>query len=71
MNNLIENQITQFISGGSIKSREILSEAFNMRCEKISLEDNKVFVAKYYIKRSNVFNSIISESNSLIYLSKN
>ena len=70
MNNLTENQITQFISGGSIKSREILSEAFNMRCEKISLEDNKVFIAKYYIKRNNGFNSIISESDSLIYLSK-
>ena len=41
-----------------------------MRCEKICLEDNKVFVAKYYIKKNNGFNSIKSETNSLIYLSK-
>ena len=70
MNSLAENQIKQFISGKYIKDREILSEAFNMRCEKISLEDNQIFIAKYYAKKNNGFNSIVSEASSLFYLSK-
>ena len=39
MNNVIESQISQYISGKLIKNRIILSEAFNMRCEKISLDN--------------------------------
>ena len=70
MNSLVENQIMQFISNRHVRSREILSEAFSMRCEKISLDDNQVFVAKYYTKKNNGFNSILSETNSLVYLSK-
>ena len=70
MNSLVENQIKQFVADRHIKNREILSEAFNMRCEKISLNDNKIFVAKYYTKKNDSFNSILSETNSLIYLSK-
>ena len=48
MNNVIENQISQYISGKLIKDRIILSEAFNMCCEKISLDNNETFVIKYY-----------------------
>ena len=69
MNSLVENQIDKYISDRSLKSRETLSEAFNMRCEKISLNDKEVFVAKYYLKNKKGFNSIKSEANSLIYLS--
>ena len=68
MNSLIENQINKFISDKIITNRKILSEAFNMRCEKITLNNNNVFVAKYYTKQNTKFNSIISEANSLIYL---
>ena len=70
MNNVIESQISQYISGKLIKNRIILSEAFNMRCEKISLDNNETFVIKYYKKKSATFNSIVSESNSLTYLLK-
>ena len=70
MNNVIENQISQYISGKLIKDRIILSEAFNMCCEKISLDNNETFVIKYYKKKSTTFNSIVSESNSLTYLLK-
>ena len=71
MNSLAENQINKFISGRIIKSRRVLSQAFNMQCENIVLEDNKSFIIKYYKNKRGEFNSIISESNSLQYLSKN
>ena len=68
MNKIVENQINEFISNRTVINRKILSEAFNMRCEKITLNDKDVFVAKYYTKQNINFNSIISETNSLIYL---
>ena len=68
MNSLVENEINKFVSDKVIIKREILSEAFNMRCEKITLNDKDVFVAKYYTKQNTNFNSIVSETNSLKYL---
>jgi hypothetical protein len=53
MNSLAENEIKQYIAGRLVINREILSEAFNMRCVKISLQDNSIFVAKYYTKKKN------------------
>ena len=41
-----------------------------MRCEKIVLSKNQSYIAKYYIKKNNNFNSIISETRSLMYLSE-
>ena len=70
MENIVENQINNYIDGRIIKERRVLSEAFNMRCEKISLEENEIIIAKYYIKRNNNFNSIVSETNSLKFLLK-
>ena len=69
MNSLVENQIEKFIST-PIKKREVLSSAFNMKCEKITLLDNKKYIFKYYVKKNEEFNSITSEANSLKYLSK-
>ena len=70
MNSLVENEIKNFIAGKTVKSRKILSKAFNMCCEKILLENGNSFVLKYYKNKNNEFNSIISEANSLNYLSK-
>ena len=70
MNSIVENQLNKFISDKIVTNRKILSEAFNMRCEKFTLNNNNVFVAKYYTKQNTKFNSIISEANSLIYLLK-
>ena len=70
MNSLVENQINKFILGKFIKKRETLSFAFNMKCEKITLNTGEIFIAKYYQKKNENFNSIISETNSLIYLLK-
>lgn len=70
MNNLIENQINEFVSDNSIIDRITLNESFNIKCEKISLANKKKFVAKYYLTKNNNFNSIESETKSLIYLLK-
>ena len=70
MNALAENQITKFISNQPIINRTVLSKSFNIICEKITLEDNTCFVAKYYIKKNLTFNAIKSEGNSLIFMSK-
>ena len=67
MNSLVENQINKFILGKFIKKRETLSFAFNMKCEKITLNTGEIFIAKYYQKKNENFNSIISETNSLPY----
>ena len=68
MLNVVENQITKFINDNIIINRKILSNAFNMQCEKITLNNDDVFVAKYYIQAYANFNSILSEAHSLIYL---
>tara|TARA_Y100000741_G_scaffold226115_1_gene172689 strand:+ start:82 stop:972 length:891 start_codon:yes stop_codon:yes gene_type:complete len=68
MANLIEKQIIKYVSPKTVKERRILSESFNIRCEKITTEDNKSFVAKYYVSKNNEFNSIESEKMSLTYL---
>lgn len=70
MKNIIENQITKFVSKNKIVKRSILSQAFNINCEKITLDNNKSLVAKYYIIKNTKFNSIESEAKSLIYLLK-
>ena len=70
MLNIVENQINNFINNNNIVNRKILSDAFNMRCEKITLNNGEIFVAKYYIQADKNFNSILSETHSLIYLTK-
>ena len=69
MISLVENQINNFILGKAIVKRELLSNALNMKCEKITLNTKEDFVIKYYEKKDNSFNSILSETNSLAYLS--
>ncbi len=70
MTNLVENQIQKYIAGKPIKERKVLSEAFNIRCEKITINKAEVFIAKYYYIKNDKFNSIVSETDSLIYLLK-
>ena len=65
-NSLIE--IRDYVLDKKIRTRTTLSSSFNMICEKILLENNETFVAKYYQNKEKEFNSIISEKNSLSYL---
>ena len=55
MNSFIQDQISNFISNKIIISKKVLSESFNIRCEKITLSNNESFVAKYYIKKKYKF----------------
>ena len=66
----IENQIINFTSGKKIIHRKILKNSFGMNCEKITLENNKSFIAKYYNKKNKGFNSLKSEGMSLSFLFK-
>ena len=68
MNSLVENKILKFISNKFIVKRITLSQAFNMKCEKITLNDKTTLVVKYYQNKNKGFNSIKSEGNSLIFL---
>ena len=68
MNSLAENEINIFFKNNSIVSRKILSQSFGMKCEKITLQNEIIFVAKYYVSSNSKFNSIVSETNSLEYL---
>ena len=70
MNSLVENQINKFLSGRGIIERKILSKAFNIKCEKVILDTNQTLIFKYYIKKNQEFNSIISETKSLNFFSK-
>ena len=70
INSLVENQINSFISNKKIKYRKILSQAFGMQCEKIILDNGKSYIIKYYISKKEKFNSIVSETSSLLYLLK-
>ena len=62
MNSLAENQINKFISNKILINRKILSEAFNIRCEKICLENNEFCVAKYYVKKKIRFCLVCNKS---------
>ena len=70
MNALAENQILKFISNQPIINRTILSNSFDIICEKITLDNHVCLIAKYYDKKNLTFNAIKSEGNSLIYMSK-
>ena len=56
MNKIVENQIADYVLNKKIKTRTILSNSFNMICEKIFLENSEAFVAKYYQNKEKGFN---------------
>ena len=64
------NQISTLLNDKKIIKYELISNSFNINCIKIYLSDNQILVAKYYSKRSNDFNAIISEKKNLKYLEK-
>ena len=70
MNAVANNQIVKFVSNQQIIHRVVLSNSFNIICEKITLDDQVCLVAKYYNKKNLTFNAIKSEGNSLIFMNK-
>ena len=70
MNAVANNQIVKFVSNQQIIHRVVLSNSFNIICEKITLNDQVCLVAKYYNKKNLTFNAIKSEGNSLIFMNK-
>ena len=70
VNSIVENEINKFVSDRLIKYRKNLSTSFNMVCEKIVLNTGDEIIAKYYQSINHGFNSIKSETNSIVYLSR-
>ena len=64
----IDKKIKNIFNIKKIKNRKRLQVSFGIICEKIILENNDQYIAKYYQKKNNQFNSIDVESNSLIFL---
>ena len=62
------NQISRLLNDKKIIKYQLISNSFNINCVKIYLSDNKIFIAKYYSKKNNEFNAIISENKNLKYL---
>ena len=52
MNAVANNQIVKFVSNQQIIHRAVLSNSFNIICEKITLDDQVCLVAKYYNKKT-------------------
>ncbi len=66
----IEKKIKKVFCNNKIKKRQILQVSFNIVCEKIILENNDIYIAKYYQKKNPNFNAIIAESKSLKFLNE-
>ena len=63
-------QLKEFIKNNLIIERKILSNNFNILCEKIFLNNKESFIIKYYNKKNNYFNAIKAEGDSLLFLTK-
>jgi len=64
----IDKKIKNIFNKTKIKGRKRLQVSFGIICEKIILENDDKYIAKYYQTKHNQFNSIDVESNSLIFL---
>ena len=59
------NQISTLLNDKKIIKYELISNSFNINCVKIYLSNNQILIAKYYSKKNNNFNAIISEKQNL------
>ena len=60
-----------FLKNKKIINRLTLSTSFGIKCEKITLNNGKKYILKYYYNKISKFNSIISEGKSLNFFQKN
>ncbi len=65
----IEKKIEQIFKKHKIIKRNILQISFDIVCEKIILDNNHKFIAKYYNNNKGMFNSVAVEAKSLKFLS--
>ena len=62
------NQISTLLNDNKIIKYELISNSFNINCVKLFLSNNQILIVKYYSKKNNNFNAIISEKENLKYL---
>ena len=65
------NQISQLLNENKIKEYKLISSSFDINCVKVTLENKKRYIIKYYNNKKKNFNAIDSELKNLIFLKKN
>ena len=57
--------IQKLLNNKKITDSKLLSASFNINCIRITTDDKKKFVVKYYNKKNKKFNAILSETKNL------
>tara|TARA_Y100001970_G_scaffold283604_1_gene399205 strand:- start:28174 stop:29046 length:873 start_codon:yes stop_codon:yes gene_type:complete len=63
-------QIEKVLNTEKITKYNVLQISFNIVCLEFELLNTKKYIAKFYLKKKNFFNAIITEANNLLYLNK-
>ncbi len=63
-------EIETLLDNKKIIDSKLLSDSFGINCLKITTNDGKEFIVKYYYKNKDQFNAIKSESDNLLFFNK-
>ncbi len=63
-------EIEKLLDNKKIIDSKLLSDSFGINCLKIVTDDSKEFIVKYYYKNNDEFNAIKSETDNLLFYSK-
>ena len=63
-------EIEKLLDNKKILDIKLLSDSFGINCLNIITKDNKKFIVKYYYKKNDNFNAIKSETDNLLFFSK-
>ena len=61
-------KIENLLNKEKIINYQLLQISFNIACIKFQLSNSEKYIAKFFLNKKNVFNSIKSEAENLIYL---
>ena len=68
IDNKDRKNIEKLINNKKIIDSKLLSSSFGINCFKITTSDKQDLITKFYKKKNNDFNAIISEAKNLIFL---
>ena len=63
-------EIEKLLDNKKIIDSKLLSDSFGINCLKITTNDSKEFIVKYYYKKNDKFNAIKSEKDNLVFFNK-
>ena len=67
LNNNIVLEIQNLLDNKKIIDSKILSNSFGINCVKITTEDRKKYIVKYYFIKNNHFNAIRTERDNILF----